>query len=230
MGRCNSDGQSLLGEESIMEAFIQALFRSLRQMDSEANTKMQDYTTGLAWYGGYFRPELKKPHTEPCWSTRLSQLLPQEGFPSESSVQYPDILPKRRRCDLVASLPNGRRVWIEIKGAWKEYWRQTGGEWIYRSYLLHPLLAGLDPKTHTVPLDLERLKAVRQQDGSDIGCLLVGFDSNEAPMDADIEELQKLAGLSGKPWLRAMTHWPDPYRPDCNIRIWFWHRPVLPIL
>jgi len=209
-----------------MESFTYALFRSLRRMDDEANVRIDGHPTGLAWYGGYFRPDFKKPQTEPSWSKRLAQLLPSEGYPCVDSVPYPHPSLKRCKCDIVAMLSDGHRVWIEIKGAWKEYWRQNRREWIYRSYLLHPLVGGLDAKSHTVPIDLDRLKSIRSTDGSGVGCLLVGFDSDEAPMDQDVEELQRLAGLNRDPWMTSTTCWQDAYRPGCHVRLWFWHRGV----
>jgi len=209
-----------------MEALIPAIFRSLRRMDEEANIKIEGYPAGLSWYGGFFRPELEKPQTEPCWTKRLAQLLPGEGYPCDSEVRYSAVSLKGRRCDIVATLRDGSRIWIEIKGAWKDYWRQNKGEGIYRSYLLHPLEVALDPKTHTVPIDLHRLKSIRPSDGSRVGCLLIGFDSNEFPMDADIQKLQRLAGLKRAPWKMASAEWPDALRPGCKVRVWFWHRPV----
>jgi hypothetical protein len=208
----------------VMESFVQSLFRSLRRMDDEASVSIDGTPTGLAWYGGFFRPDLKKPQTEPSRAKRLVEILPGEGYPCDVNVRYADPSLKRCKCDIVVEMHDRRRMWIEIKGDWKEFWRQDGRQWIYRSYMLHPLVSGLDAKSHTVPYDLDRLKTVCAADGSSVGCLIVGFDSDEAPMDQDIEELQQLTAFNDDPWKMHTTKWADRYRPGCNVRLWFWHR------
>src|SRR5207302_821765 len=138
--------------DAALHQFSETLLGILKQMDSEANVSKDGYPTGLAWYGGYFRPDCKRPPTETSWTQRLSQLLTEAGIATKAECRYPG--QTRCKCDNVVQLSDGRRLWMENKGAWKEYWRSNGGLGIYRSYLFHPLLPGLDPKTHTVPLDL----------------------------------------------------------------------------
>ena len=53
----------------------ESLFTHLRRMDEEATTVRDGSPTGLSWYGGHSRPDLKKPHTEVEWSKRLAELL-----------------------------------------------------------------------------------------------------------------------------------------------------------
>ena len=85
--------------------------------------------------------------------------------------------------------------------------------------MLHPLIAGLDEsKTHTVPLDLKKLSRLSKTDAAFVGVLLVGFDSDAAPMDADVAELVMLAGLDAEPWKSAANDWQDFYRPGCRVR------------
>lgn len=205
--------------------FAKVLFKALHQMDTEASCRKWGEPTGLNWYGGYFRPECKKPPTETSWTRRLEQLLPEYGYPTEREVPYP--YNRRRKCDNVVTLPGGARLWLENKGAWKDYWMQNGGSWIYRSYLLHPLVAGLDAtKTHTVPLDFEKLYPLRRPEADYIGFLLLGFDSAADPMDDDVAELTRRAGLNKRPWSVAATGWKDAYRPGCRVQAWLWQRPV----
>lgn len=205
-----------------MRRFAKVVFDALRQMDAEASARRNGEPTGLLWYGGHYRPDLTKPQTEPCWTKRLAELLPTLGYPASAEVAYPTA--PRSRCDLNATLPGGEKVWLEIKGAWKQYWIENKRPWIYRSYLLHPLAPHLDPKTHTVPLDLQKLALLRRQDGDVAACLLVGFDANSAPMLHDVDELKRLSGLNRSYWEESSTVWADPYRPDGQISCWLWWR------
>jgi hypothetical protein len=149
-----------------MSPLAPALLKCLREMDLEACLPRGASPTGLAWFGGHREPEKKRPRTEPCWSQRLAELLPAHGFPAQAEVRYPSA--PRDKCDVVASLPDGSAVWVEVKGAWKEYWRGKS-ELIYRSYLLHPLVPGLDTsKSHTAALDLVKLNRLKPPDASPV--------------------------------------------------------------
>ena len=206
-----------------MLAFADALFQALRAMDSEADTIRNDEPTGLSEYGGHYQPHVARPRTEPCWTKRLGELLPELGFPTDVEVRYPN--GSRKKCDLVVRLEDGRRLWLELKGAWRDYWAGKGNLWIYRSYLLHPLVEGLDAsKTHTVPLDLEKLGALTAQDADLTAVLLVGFDRADDPMDADVASLVKLAGLADPPWSGAVARWLDSRRDGHRISCWLWWR------
>jgi hypothetical protein len=66
------------------------------------------------------------------------------------------------------------RIWIEIKGAWKAWWGKR--DHLYRSYLLHPLVPGLDPKTHTAALDVEKVSRMTSKAADHVGLLLIGFE------------------------------------------------------
>jgi len=208
-----------------MTSIADAVFKAIRKMDDEACSPNDGEPTGLSWYGGYFRPQCSRPPTETSWTRRLAQLLPKYGFPTKREVSYPNA--PSLRCDNVIQVAGGGKLWLENKGAWKDYWIQKKNEKIYRSYLLHPLVPGLDQtKTHTVPLDLQKLYSLRRPEADYIGFLLLGFDSEDAPMDADVEELVRLAGLRRSPWTQATTGWQDRYRPRCRVLAWLWQRPV----
>lgn len=205
------------------------IFQILRQMDAEAEPTTEGVPTGLNWYGGHARTELKKPQSEPEWSKAIAERLREQGFNAEAEVRYPAsdaVETPRTRCDVVVMDENGRRTWIEIKGAWRTYWEQSGSLLLYRSYLLHPLVDGLDPKTHTVPLDMQKLATLRKPDADEAGILLIGFDSTQSPMDDDVAELTSLAGLDDAPWSLAADEWDDAQRPGERIRCWLWRRPV----
>jgi len=91
------------------------LFASLRRMDAEAVPRPDGTPTGLWWFGGHARPELRRPQTEVEWSRRLATILADAGYDARREVSYPDR--PRDRCDLVVTLPDAGRIWIEVKGA-----------------------------------------------------------------------------------------------------------------
>ena len=202
------------------------LFQSLHEIDEEASTMLDGVPTGLNWYGGHARPDQKKPQTEPYWTRRLAEILSARGLPTTRKERYPVDGASRGRCDLVVTLDGDRRLWIEIKGAWREWWRRTGSLGIYRAYLLHPLVPGLAPKSHTVPLDLQKLSRLSTNHADHVALLLVGFDSVESPMDDDVSELMRLAGLNLMPWTTVSTGWPDQRRLGERVRCWCFHRAV----
>jgi hypothetical protein len=193
----------------------------LRLMDAEATTPTQaGIPAGLNDYGRHARPDLRRPSAEREWSRRVSTLLSQNGFPTSLEVKYPNQTDRgRKSCDLVIDLSSGERAWIEVKGAWRDYWK---GGFIYRSYLLHPLEPGLDPKTHTVPLDLVKLSSLRLPEAAFVAELLIGFESPDDPMDEEIETLVSLSGLSE--WDKAYEAWMSQTVVGQRVRCWFWHR------
>ena len=205
------------------------LFACLRLMDAEAITVRDGAVTGLSWYGAHSQHGRPKPRTEPEWMVRLARLLEELGLHTIREAMYPDLTKNtKNRCDLLMYMPNGEKVWVEVKGAWKEYWRNHS-ESIYRSYLLHPLVPGLDQtKTHTVPLDLEKLARLHKPEADHVGMLVVGFDSTNAPMDDDIRELCRLSGLGSDPWQTFTDGWDDARRPLERVRCWLWIRPAPP--
>jgi hypothetical protein len=208
-----------------METVANALFATLRQMDKEACGQYHGFPTGLNFYGGHRRPELKRPPTETSWTQRLAELLPDHGFPTQAEVHYPS--KPRWKCDDVLTLPTGGKLWLEVKGAWKKYWMDRDKLRIFHSYLLyHPDASGMDPKSHTVPLDLDKLSTLTREHAEAIGMLLLGFDSVDDPMDDDVSRLVNFSKLDRKPWCAFSTSWPDPSRKGERIAIWYWQRPV----
>lgn len=207
------------------------IFKLLRQMDQEAGKNSEGKAIGLNEYGWHYhyRPEIKHPQTEPCWTKRLAELLSKRGFDTKSEEPYPDLPAKHQvRCDLVISLGDSEKLWLEIKGAWKVYWRGSG---IYRSYLLYPcpLEPGLVEKSHTVPLDLKKLERLRYPEATQIGILLIGFDSSEYPMDNDVVQLVNLTGMGRSPlWTCSYDEWEDAYRPGEMVKCWLWLKDLAP--
>ncbi len=207
-----------------------AIFKCLHDMDQEANVTVRGNTTGLNWYGAFANPNQKRPATEPSWTKRLAALLPACGVVARSEERYPrPAIRTSQKCDLLAEPSESTCVWIEVKGAWKDWSVRQGDRqhWFYRSYLLHPLEAGLDEtKTHTVPFDFRRLESLAPADGTHAGLLLVSFDSDAHPIAEDVDVLVRLARLSAPLWTTFHTSWTDTYLPNCHVRCWLWIRPI----
>lgn len=209
---------------SRLDGLSTTLFGALRQMDAEATTRLPTGApTGLSDYGRHSRPELRRPQAEVEWSRRLASLLRAAGYSVTTEVRYPEYaLPtkrRRQRCDLVVDLGEEGRLWLEIKGAWRDYWGGKSG--IYHCYLLYPLAPEYDlGKDHTVPFDLTKLKALRTPEAQFIAELLIGFERLDDPMDHEIRRLIRLAELDQ--WRTDVDAWESGTTPNQRIRTWLW--------
>ncbi len=202
-----------------MDALAPTILSLLRRMDAEAGLRADGKATGLWWYGGHARPELRKPQTEVEWSRRLGILLTEAGYPARREVPYPD--KARDRCDLVVTMKDGRRLWLEVKGAWKDYWVAKGGAGIFRSYLLHPLVPFPSMgKSHTAALDIVKLERIGAADADLVAFLLVTFDTADAPAADDLAELTGLAKLDRAPWSGFSDDWTDAKGRGVHARLW----------
>lgn len=213
---------------SHLTKLTQALFSALRQMDVEAVTLLgSGAPTGLSDYGRHARPELKRPQAEVEWSRRVAQLLRIEGFAVTTEVPYPayavPVTRRRQRCDLVIDLGEDGKLWLEVKGAWRDYWGGKSG--IYLCYLLFPLAPEYDlGKDHTVPFDLAKLKALKQPEAQHVAELLIGFERHDDPMDTEIGSLIRLAELDQ--WQTHVDAWDSTVVPSQRIRAWLWHKKI----
>lgn len=209
-----------------VETLRGSILRHLRAMDAEAVPRADGRATGLWWYGGHARPELKRPQTEVEWSRRLAALLAAEGYGVRREVPYPGPGTGRpERCDLVLVLRDGRRAWIEVKGAWKDWWLARGGEAIFRAYLLHPLVPAPSlGKGHTAALDLAKLGRLRREHADAVALVLVTFDTDDAPAEPDLGEFERLAKLGA--WDGSRARWDDPHAPARRVDVRVWSRGV----
>src|SRR5437899_486612 len=94
------------------------LFRCLRRMDAEASWTAEYkglvHPTDPYWYNGHSGER----GTEVAWTRRLPSLLREiPGYSCEREVCYSGT---RKKCDLALGLPGGKRLWVEVKGSWKE--------------------------------------------------------------------------------------------------------------
>jgi len=195
-----------------MERLAGAIFRHLRNMDREAIPRPDSVPTGLAWYGAHARPELKKPQTEVEWSNRLAALLTGTGTPTLRELAYPG--PHRRRCDLCLELSDGR-FWLELKGAWKEWWVRQGDMSTYLRHLHESTAA-----------DLRKLEDLSPPQATRVGLLLVGFDTPADPMQADVSSFVDKNGLAETEWQSFGDHWEDYWQPGRRVHAWLWVKAV----
>lgn len=202
------------------------LFSFLRLMDKDAShSRSSDGRPfGLGDYGRHARPDLTRPQNEVEWSCKLIKLFSRlPGVVADGEVAYPKMKSagaRRRRCDIVLSLGD-KRIWIEIKGAWRSYW--GGNNKIYRSYLLHPLVSGLDAsKSHTVPFDLMKLGTLASPQAHAVGQVLIGFEDPKDPIGEEVDTLVRLSDLPS--WNSSKDSWESGSGE--RIKCWFWWRYV----
>ena len=194
------------------------LFEALHTMDREA-TVIRGGPTGLCWYGAR-----KTRQTSRHWIPRLVSLLQETGVNAHGQQPYPL---GGARCDLSIRVSENESVWIEIVGAWKDYCRRVGMESIYRASLQFPIEpAHSVARKNKLATDMERLASLSQPFAQHIGVLIVGFDSSQFPMDADVQELESRSELGRSPWRRFEKSWVDPHRDGCSVKCWLFLRPT----
>lgn len=205
---------------SPMHHFTDALFMSLLLMDAEGTPSAEGHPTGLCWYGKHRHPHQIRPQTEPSWTQRLQELLKNAGYETLKEVEYPvdPSCPAKRFCDNVVTFSDGTVLWMENKGGWKEYWRQQGNVGKFRSHLLESGNSALH--------DVEKVAPLCTPHAHWLGLLLLGFDSDVAPMAADVTDFAAVAKLDKGPWTSASMHWPDRWRDGERVHAWFWWRPA----
>lgn len=203
---------TLLRESTVMTPSASVIFEklvtALRIMDAEA-LPVNGKPTGLNWYGGWARPDLKRPQTEVEWTKVLAKRL---GCQRE--IPYPSH--PKKRCDLVVD----RTCWIEVKGLWPAYWAAQGQRAIYEAYLFDPLKSSKLGKSHTAARDVIKLGGLLAKDAAVVGLVLVGFDSVREPCNADISEFAQLAGLGS--WWHGSAAWEDAQMTGQMVKVWGW--------
>jgi hypothetical protein len=206
---------------SPMHEFTDVLFALLLRMDAEAVPTTDGVPTGLNWYGKHRHPHQVKPQTEPCWSQRLAELLSEFGFHADKEMRYPadSACTDRRMCDNVVILPNNSILWMENKGAWKEWWRKRGKVGKFRSHLLE--------SGNSARHDVEKIAALCEPHANWVAILLIGFDAAVCPMEPDVADFRTIADLDKEPWRSASMHWPDRWREGQQVHAWLWWRPAL---
>jgi hypothetical protein len=204
-----------------MHDFTGALFRMLMRMDAEAVPTEAGQPTGLNYYGRFRHPAQVKPQTEPSWTQRLEELLREVGYVVEKEWHYPDIAgcSPRNLCDNVITFDDGSSLWLENKGAWKDYWAKQGKVGKFRSHLLE--------SDNSAAHDITKLTPLCAPHARYAGFLLIGFDAPSARISSEVEELRTLAHLLEPVWHEASIHWEDRWRVGNRVHAWFWWRDLL---
>jgi hypothetical protein len=195
--------------------FVHDLLSSLMLMEQESVPHPSGQTTGLNYYGLYRNPDQVKPQTEPCWTKRLNELFLERGYQSQAEVQYPVAPAAGRRwmCDNVVTLADGTRVWLENKGAWKDYWSELGNVGKFLTYL--------NGDDKSASHDLQKLASLPKADADYVALLLVGFDLASDSMEEQVRAFALDRKLVTE-WQEASIHWSDRWRPGHRVHAWVW--------
>jgi hypothetical protein len=193
----------------------------LKGMDAEADQPVRGYPTGLWWYGahcerrcGSNRP---RPRTEPWWSRDLAERLTHHTQRAQAEVAYP--LHPRLHCDVVVTLPDGGRMWLELKGAWKSWWADQGKAGVFRSYLLDEPSPS---RSHTARGDLGKLALIPTEPRGIRAFGLIGFARRDQPMTTEVTELATLAGLDDGTWTHLDATWAGRHDAREHVSVWLW--------
>ncbi len=153
---------------------------------------------------------------------RLNRTLPVSATASRKKGNY--YPGSRQSVDLLVKFPDRPTLWLESQGAWKSCFGDTGkSNPAYRKHLLHE-----DPKEHSALSDILSKLTQIATPGDFVGELLIGFDSVQSPMDAEIAELIERAGLNRHPWESYHLRWSNPNDSRYSFGCWLRVRPVLP--
>lgn len=159
-------------------------------------------------------------YEDDCNLEIANRLTARAAFPARTGAgnNYPA---SRRNCDLIVSLPENRRLWLETKVAWW-IWPASDGA-INRSLCTKHMISRTDNSAYC---DItEKLPLVAN--GSDFaGQLVIGFDSEEHSLDKVVYGLAKDAKLGGPNWMRLYDSWPNPEDNAYRVRAWIWCREV----
>lgn len=204
-----------------LEQLSKQLFQYLHQMDDEATTPYRKRNHGgLVSYSVHYKEvktDNKKWTNERSWADRLACLFRENGIDAGTEVAYPE---SRKSCDIVIQI-NDKKIWLEVKSAWK-YWcdSKTGEKKKEKSYTGY--LFGDAYRSHSAAQDIEKLSHLNKQDANYIGLLIVGFDIVNDPIDIEIKQLIEKMKLQEEGWeVYGPDTWPDRNLPICCYNCWF---------
>ena len=218
--------------DSVVQELGRLLMRGVVGIDLECKRLLNGVEYGLCNVKRQFREDVaegfypdapkRKLTEEPATAWLLAKRLP-HGLVVRPEEPYP--VNRRKKCDLVVVLKGGVAVWVEVKFSWKNWFEcingyKTNSDFIFQDYLLG------NHHSHSAAGDFVKLIDLAPASAY-LGVLLIGFDSTDAPMNQDIENLEKQA--VGVGWLRDdPQRWKDRRDPTgrCHINCWFWrHSP-----
>jgi hypothetical protein len=214
------------------------LVRGVAAIDRECTRRFNGTEYGLCNVKRQFREDVeanlysdaprRRLTEEPTTAWLLARRAPR-GLAVQAEEPYPTA--RRKKCDLMVVLDGGVEFWVEVKFAWKNWYGyidksncvrgfETNSDFFYRGYLFG------NHHSHSAAGDFAKLVQLAPASAY-LGLLLVGFDSTAAPMDLDVQNLERLATSIG--WVcEEPSRWKDRRDPagDCRINCWYWqHAP-----
>src|SRR4051812_15792646 len=100
-----------------MDAFANELLDVVRGMDDEATTPVNGVRAGLCDYAIHVGSNPKR--YEVAWYRGIVSHLIRRGYDARADVDYPD--GSGRECDVLVRFTASRSLWLEVKGAWKQW-------------------------------------------------------------------------------------------------------------
>lgn len=178
-----------------MSRFGGLIFDTLKIMDNEAATVIKGFHAGLSAHEihtGYG----DRKH-EVSLRDGLKTRLTQAGYTTTAEKPYPGF--SSRDCDLFTEVDGETKVWLEMKVAWKAWFRATEGRLVRnhslcRSYLLD------ENRSHSLVGDFQKLTATRLPEGSVKAVLLIGFSEVLDPIWPLVADLFEGTAACFKDW------------------------------
>jgi hypothetical protein len=199
------------------------LIENVRKIDLSCSRKMHGVENGLCNIDRQFKADVaegiypappRSVKVEDAITWLLSLSLP-VSLHASLWTKYPN---SRKTCDLVVTLDDGSEAWIELKMGWKA-WQNCDGSVGGNNPAYQKYLFGVPGETHSVAQDFKKLVTLAPA-SAHLGALLIGFDSDSAPMEADVAKFETMYA-SG--WTANHVQWRDRRSTACRINCWFWH-------
>lgn len=207
---------------------LEGVVDAVGEIDKECSTLLNGIEHGLVNVKLQFKERAygetgKKLSEELLIARLLRQKLTVAGKRVEpGEVLYPRAA-STKRCDLVLHLDEGRRMWLEIKLAWKA-WFNCEGPPKYENPAYATYLSGLG-RSHSLRHDFEKMLDANLEAGDHRAVCLIGFDFADNPMDEEVAKVVRQARESA-PWeIAAERHWPDRRDDRFRINVWIWLLP-----
>jgi hypothetical protein len=190
------------------------IIAALRTMEAEAVPCADGTLTGIRGYCDHVNPERrdKRNVVENLWSDGIALRLQQRGIHAETQVPYPVY---NGWCDLVVPFDSRSRIWIEVKGEWREVisGASSRSNSKYRDYI------------RSTAADVDKLNTLTQEAATHVGLLVIGFDRRAAPIrDEDLSPI--VEKMRPHQWTVHCESWDDQWFKGFRIRIWFWSRAI----
>jgi hypothetical protein len=212
-----------------------SILTALQEMGSESVKAGKPY--GLRGYPDFHRELYPGSFRKYAWEEPLiagiASRLRNKGLHVQTESLYPTA---KEKCDLIVTLTEGARLWLECKTAFKESLGEPSPGYGYgydyegtKPYSPRGKGCWTAGVADIGAQDLLKLKSLRRQDAEFIGILLLGFDRSTVPLGHD--ELYDLLPRDLASWTALHKDedgvmWPDPYPPRAargfRDRVWLW--------